>query len=72
MHEGSRYIRWAMVVAACKAPSHDQFLSRFYHRVASRRGPLKARVAVAHKLLVAVWHVLTYGQPYRPRHEINV
>jgi len=67
---GSRYIRWAMVEAACKAPSHDQALGQFYRRVARRRGPLKARVAVARKLLVAVWHVLTEETPYRPMHRI--
>jgi transposase len=71
-HEGSRYIRWAMVEAACKAPSHDRYLGQFYRRVAARRGPLKARVAVARKLLAAVWHVLTDSQPYRPRYETTV
>ena len=70
--EGSRYIRWAMVEAACKAPSHDVHLGRFYRRLALRRGPQKARVAVARKLLVAVWHVLTYNEPYEPRYDTTV
>jgi len=26
---------------------------------------MKARIAVARKLLVAVWYVLTYGEPYK-------
>ena len=63
--EGNRYLRWGMVEAACKAPSKDWGLAQYFHRVAARRGPLKARVAVARKLLVAVWHVWTDGQPYR-------
>ncbi|MEO0081464.1 MAG: transposase [candidate division WOR-3 bacterium] len=71
-HEGSRYIRWAMVEAACKAPSHDHYLGQFYRSVAHRRGPLKARVAVARKLLAAVWYVLTYNEPYKPRYETTV
>jgi transposase len=70
--EGSRYIRWAMVEAACKAPSHDVHLGRFYRRLALRRGPLKARVAVARKLLAAVWYLLTYNEPYKPRYETAV
>jgi transposase len=63
--EGNRYIRWALTESACKAPSKDYALGSFHRRVAFRRGPLKARVAVARKLLVAVWHVLTYGEPYK-------
>jgi transposase len=63
--EGNRYIRWALTESACLAPSKDYALGSFYRRVAFRRGPLKARVAVARKLLVAVWYVLTYGEPYK-------
>jgi len=63
--EGNRYIRWALTESACKAPNKDYVLGSFHRRVAFRRGPLKARVAVARKLLVAVWYVLTYGEPYK-------
>lgn len=63
--EGNRYIRWAMVEAACKAPAKDYGLAQYYRRLAKRRGTQKARVAVARKLLIAAWHVLTDGQPYR-------
>lgn len=65
--EGNRYIRWALIEAAQKAPSKDAGLKRFYLRIACRRGPQKARVAVARKLLIAVWHVLTYDEPYELR-----
>lgn len=70
--EGSRYIRWAMVEAACKAPSHDYHLGQFYRSVAQRRGPLKARVAVARKLLASAWYVLTSREPYKPRYAPTV
>jgi transposase len=63
--EGNRYIRWALTESACKAPSKDYALGSFHRRLKARRGNLKARVAVARKLLVAVWYVLTYGEPYR-------
>jgi transposase len=63
--EGNRYIRWALTECACLAPSKDYALGSFYRRLKARRGNLKARVAVARKLLVAVWYVLTYGEPYR-------
>jgi transposase len=65
--EGSRYIRWALTESACIAPSKDYALGNFYRQLARRRGPLKARVAVARKLLVAAWHVLTYDEDYRSK-----
>src|SRR6266542_1904633 len=35
-----------------------------FHRIARRRGPNKAVVAVAHSLLVVIYHVLQTRQPY--------
>lgn len=64
-HEGNRYIRWALTESACVAPSKDYALGSFYRRLAVRCGTMKARVAVARKLLVTVWYVLTYGEPYK-------
>jgi len=63
--QGNRYIRWGIVEAAQLAPRQDPALCAFYDRLAVKRGPKKARVAVARKLLIAVWHVLTYKQEYR-------
>jgi transposase len=63
--EGNRYIRWGLTESACKAPSKDYALGSFHRRLKARCGNLKARVAVARKLLVAVWYVLTYGEPYK-------
>lgn len=62
--EGNRYIRWAMVEAAQLAPAKNPALAAFFGRIAHRRGRKKARVAVARKLLTAVWHILTYGAEY--------
>jgi transposase len=41
------------------------YLSTQYHRLARRLGKLKAAIAVAHSLLVIVYHVLRDKQPYR-------
>jgi len=38
--------------------SKDTYLSTYYRRIASRRGSLRALVAVMHKLAIAIWHVL--------------
>ncbi len=41
------------------------YLSVKSHRLARRLGKLKAAIAVAHSLLVIVYHVLRDKQPYR-------
>jgi len=41
------------------------YFSAQYHRLARRRGKEKAAIAVAHSLLVVIYHVLNTGQSYR-------
>lgn len=36
-----------------------------FRRIASRRGPMKAIVAVEHAILVAIWNMLTTGEFYQ-------
>ena len=43
----------------------NNYLSTQYHRLARRLGKLKAAMAVAHSLLVIMYHVLSDKQPYR-------
>ena len=49
---------WAIV------RTKDNYLSAFYHRIARRRGKQKAIVALAHKVLVILYHVLREKKPY--------
>ena len=44
---------------------YDNRISKFYRRIASRRGPQKAKVAAAKEMLVIIWHMLTKKEPYR-------
>jgi len=52
-------------VAWTIARSQGNYLSAQYHRIARRRGKLKAAVAVAHSVLVIAYHILKTKQPYR-------
>jgi transposase len=63
--QGNRYIRYAMVEAAQLATRKDPALGHFYDRLKRARGAAKAWVAVARKLLVAVYHIFKYGERYR-------
>jgi transposase len=63
--KGSKWLRTALVQAAnAAARSKDTYLAAHYQRIKGRRGHHKAIVAVAHSILVIVWHLLTGNQPY--------
>ena len=57
--QGRREVRWALVEAAWVAVLHDTHWKREFDRLSRRMSEKKAIVAIAHKLLVVVWHVLT-------------
>ena len=40
------------------------YLGARYRRIASRRGPQKANVAIQHSMLTAIWHMGTTGTLY--------
>jgi transposase len=57
--KGNPALRTALVVAAqAAARKRDSYLSAQFRRLAARRGPKKATVALAHSLLVIAYHVL--------------
>jgi transposase len=62
---GNPYLKGALGVAALSAArSKDTYLAAKYRRITSRRGPVKAIVAVEHALLTAIWHMITNGAFY--------
>jgi transposase len=62
---GNPYLKGALGIAAMSAArSKDTYYSAKYRRIASRRGPIKAIVAIEHAMLVAIWHMLNDGSLY--------
>ena len=63
---GNDLLRGALVEAAWAA-SHTKhtYLSAYYRRLASRRGRKRALVALAHTILVIVYHILKDGTTYQ-------
>jgi len=55
--QGSKWLRWALVEAAHHAIQRPPYRS-FYQNTAKRRGKAIAKVAVARKLLKAIYHML--------------
>ena len=65
IRRGSPWLRTALVEAAHAAVrAKDTYLSAQFRRLAARRGAKKASVAVAHSILVIVWHVLQHDCQY--------
>ena len=56
---GRKELRWALVEAAWKAVQISPVWKQRYEELKKRRGACKAIVAIARKLLVTIWHVLT-------------
>lgn len=64
--QGNSALRTTLVEAAWAA-SHTKhtYLAAQYHRLAARKGPKRALIAVAHSILVIVYHILKDGTAYQ-------
>ena len=63
---GSRTLRWAAVEAAQHAWRPSNPWHQLYSDLAQRAGKNPAKAAVARKILIAAWHVLSRQQPFKP------
>jgi len=62
---GNPYLKGALGIAAMSAArSNRTYLSAKYRRIATRRGPVKAIVAIEHAMLIAIWNMLSTGELY--------
>jgi transposase len=63
--KGNLYIKWAMIEAAQHATHMDPAMGAFYDKLRISKGNAKARVAVARKLLTAVYYILKRKEEYK-------
>jgi transposase len=62
---GNPYLQGALGTAAMSiSHTRDTYLAAKYRRIATRRGPLRANVAVQRALLVAIWNIATTNTAY--------
>ena len=67
--KGNRWLRTCLVQAAHAAVrGKDSYLKSIYHRLVGRRGARRAIVAVAHRILIAIYHMLRKHEPW---HELG-
>lgn len=70
---GRKELRWAMVEAAWSAVGSSPYWKATYEDLKKRgKHSNEAIVAVARKMLVAVWHVLSKRVPYRHATEVDL
>jgi transposase len=63
---GNKHLKSALVQAAHAASrTKDNYLSAQFRRLAARRGKKRAAIAVAHSMLVIVYHMLRDGTEYQ-------
>ena len=59
---GNVHLKTALVSAAVSASkTKGTYLKDKYFRLKARRGGLRAAVAIAHKILIAAYHILSEG-----------
>lgn len=64
--KGNRWLRQALIEAAQGAArSKKTFLGAYYQRLKKRMGSKRALVALAHRILVIIYHLLKHQQSYR-------
>jgi transposase len=63
--QGNSNVRWLLVQAAQKASDHPGPLGHQFQRLLRKKNRSVAVVAIAHKLAILIWHLLTKKTPYR-------
>ena len=63
--KGSPWLRTALVEAARSAGRTQTYYGAMYRRLAARRGPRRPAIAVAHAILVTIYHMLSAHTAYQ-------
>jgi len=65
-HQGSTYLRYVLIETALRIRETPETLSlfNFYKKIKTKSGAMKARVALARKLLTIMWYMIHKQQDY--------
>ncbi len=64
--KGNTHLRSILVQSATAAGRQKEtYLHRKYHRLRARLGPKRAALAIAHRILVSAYHMISRGQDYK-------
>ena len=63
---GNKHLKAVLGISAMSvARGRTTYLAARHHRIAARRGRMRALVATQHKILETIWHMATTNTPYR-------
>jgi len=62
---GNKYLRWAFIEAVWPAIRKDLSLRELYESLKARKGANKAKVAVARRLAIIAYRILSQQKPYQ-------
>lgn len=66
IRKGNKYLKSTIVECARAAiRNKESYLYARYQRIAARRGGKRALIAIAHSMLLAIYHILKDLQPYQ-------
>lgn len=64
--KGNAMLKTTLVQCAKQASRNSKsFLKAQYDRLVVRRGANRATVAVAHSMIIAIYHILKYNEPFK-------
>lgn len=64
--KGNLWLKSGLVQAAHAAVEQkDTYFAAVYRRLVPRRGVKRAIIAVAHRMVIAIYHILSKREPYR-------
>jgi len=69
--DSNPFIRWVLIEAVPKAIKKDAKLAAYYHKIMIKKGKAKAKIAIARKLLIALYFMLKNNESYGLAHNIN-
>ncbi len=65
--QGSKWLRWALILATQKYKNHQSVLGNFYRKIAQKHGSKAARIALARKLATIIWHMLSKNESFNEK-----
>ena len=65
VRHGNKYLRWAFIEAVWPAIRKDLSLREYYESLKARKGSNQAKVAVARRLCIIAYRILSQNRPYR-------
>ncbi len=69
--QGSKWLRWALILATQRYKNHKGALGNFYRKITYRHGSKAARIALARKLATIIWHMLSKNEPFKEQNIIK-